>query len=60
MFEPDTPELLSMHKMQERHLMRVLNYTSGNKAKAAEILGISRETIYSILARISKDVHQVS
>jgi DNA-binding NtrC family response regulator len=44
---------LTMEKMQENHLLCVLAYTAGNKARAAEILDISRETVYSMLARIS-------
>jgi DNA-binding NtrC family response regulator len=45
---------LTMEKMQENHLLQVLAYTAGNKAKAAELLDISRETIYSMLSRIAK------
>jgi two-component system, NtrC family, response regulator HydG len=45
---------LTMEAMQENHLLGVLAYTGGNKARAAEILGISRETVYSMLARISQ------
>jgi two-component system, NtrC family, response regulator HydG len=45
---------LTMEHMQENHLINVLAYTAGNKARAAEILDISRETIYSMLARIAQ------
>jgi DNA-binding NtrC family response regulator len=45
---------LTMEKVQEKYLLDVLAYTGGNKAKAAEILDISRETVYSILARIAQ------
>jgi two-component system, NtrC family, response regulator HydG len=45
---------LTMEAMQENHLLGVLAYTGGNKARAAEILDISRETVYSMLARISQ------
>jgi DNA-binding NtrC family response regulator len=45
---------LTMEKVQENHLLDVLAYTSGNKARAAEILDISRETVYSMLARIAQ------
>jgi DNA-binding NtrC family response regulator len=45
---------LSMEKIQEKHLLDVLTYTNGNKAKAAELLDISRETVYAILARIAQ------
>jgi DNA-binding protein Fis len=41
-----------METIQQRHLLRVLNKVDGNKAKAAEILGVGRNTIYQILSRI--------
>ena len=50
--ERDDDELVSMEVMQQRHLLRVLNRVAGNKAKAAEILGVGRNTIYQILNRI--------
>jgi DNA-binding NtrC family response regulator len=49
----DTVVPLTMERMQEKHLLRTLAYTSGNKARAAEILDISRETIYSMLERMA-------
>ncbi|MFZ0284686.1 MAG: sigma-54 dependent transcriptional regulator [Terriglobales bacterium] len=48
----DDAELVTMETMQQRHLLRVLNYVEGNKAKAAEILGVGRNTVYQILSRI--------
>lgn len=42
--------LISMQDLQKRHMMRVLEHVSGNKSQAAEILGISRATIYQLLA----------
>ncbi len=42
-------ELLPMDEMQRRHARRVLEHMSGNKVKAAEILNISRATLYRLL-----------
>jgi len=50
--ERDDDELVSMEIIQQRHLLRVLNRVEGNKAKAAEILGVGRNTVYQILSRI--------
>lgn len=44
--------LLSLEEMQRRHVMRVLEGVGGNKARAAEILGIGRATIYQLLSRM--------
>lgn len=48
----DEEELVSMETVQQRHLLRVLDRVEGNKARAAEILGVGRNTIYQILSRI--------
>jgi DNA-binding NtrC family response regulator len=42
--------LMSVQELQKRHVMRVLEHVGGNKTQAAEILGISRATIYQFLA----------
>jgi len=42
--------LMSIQELQERHVLRVLEHVRGNKAQAAEILGVSRGTIYQLLA----------
>jgi len=42
----------SLEEMQRRHVIRVLERVGGNKARAAEILGIGRATIYQLLSRM--------
>jgi DNA-binding NtrC family response regulator len=45
-------DLVSLDELQKKYLLHVLGEVGGNKAKAAEILGISRTTLYDMLARI--------
>jgi DNA-binding NtrC family response regulator len=42
--------LLSLKELQMRHVFRVLELAGGNKQQAAKMLGISRATIYQLLA----------
>ena len=44
--------LLSMEKVQARHLLRVLERVGGDKRYAAKVLGIGRSTLYNMLATI--------
>jgi DNA-binding NtrC family response regulator len=44
--------LFSLEEIQRRHVIRVLERVGGNKARAAEILGVGRATIYQLLSRM--------
>ena len=46
---------LSLEELQRRHILRVLEGVGGNKARAAEVLGIGRATIYQMLSRMKPD-----
>ena len=37
----------SLEEMERKHILKILNQTRGNIAQAAEILGISRLTLYN-------------
>jgi transcriptional regulator with PAS, ATPase and Fis domain len=37
----------SLKEIEKEHIIRVLDYTDGNKEKAARILGIVKETLYN-------------
>ncbi len=49
---PEPTEFLTLEAMTQQYLSQVLQQVGGNKARAAEILGVSRGTIYEMLARI--------
>jgi DNA-binding NtrC family response regulator len=46
-------ELVSIDEIQRLHARRVLDYLDGDKARAAEVLGVSRATLYRLLAQPS-------
>jgi DNA-binding NtrC family response regulator len=45
-------KFLSLDEVQRRHVLQVLEGVGGNKARAAEILGIGRATIYQLLSKM--------
>jgi DNA-binding NtrC family response regulator len=45
------PQLITFDELQVRHLQYVLAKVQGNKVRAAQILGVSRATLYDMLAR---------
>jgi transcriptional regulator with PAS, ATPase and Fis domain len=51
--------LLSMEEVQRRHVVRVLEGVGGNKARAAEVLGIGRATIYQLLSKMKPGTKRV-
>jgi DNA-binding NtrC family response regulator len=51
---------MTLEEVQSRHLEYVLKLVNGNKARAAEVLGVSRATIYGMLARRLRQVVQKS
>lgn len=50
--------LLSMDQLQRMHAQRVLEQVGGNKARAAQVLGISRTHLYQLLRKTIQDESQ--
>jgi DNA-binding NtrC family response regulator len=50
-------ELVSIDEMQRLHTKRVLDFLEGDKVKAAEILGVSRATLYRLLAQVPAEAN---
>ena len=47
--------LLSMDQVERLHARRVLQHVGGNKARAAQVLGISRTHLYQLLKDVDQD-----
>ena len=47
---------MTLEEVQSRHFEYILKLVEGNKARAAKILGVSRATIYDMLARRIRQV----
>jgi DNA-binding NtrC family response regulator len=46
----DSDVLVPLEEMERRHVLRVLEHVGGNKKRAAEILGVSRATLYRFIS----------
>jgi len=44
-------KLVTFEELQRVHLQRVMDHVEGDKTRAAEILGVSRSTLYNLLSR---------
>jgi two-component system NtrC family response regulator len=51
----DAP-FLTLREIERTHIIKVLNFVNGRRAKAAEILGIGRKTLYRKLHALSIDL----
>jgi DNA-binding NtrC family response regulator len=52
---PDQSGLPTLAEVEYQHVLKVLKVCDGNRARAAEILGIGRATLYRLLAREKPD-----
>jgi len=58
---PDkSTRILTLDEVQSRHLEYVLKLFGGNKAQAAQALGVSRATVYDMLARRARQGVQMN
>ena len=49
------PELISLAEVEQRHVARVLEATGGHKARAAQILGVSRPRLNRLIEKYGLD-----
>jgi DNA-binding NtrC family response regulator len=47
-------QLLPLDELERRYAAHVLKVTRGNKARAAQIMGIARKTLYTLLGEVPK------
>jgi len=47
------PEMPTLAEVEQEHILRVLDYTEGNRSRAARILGISRQSLIERIKRIA-------
>ena len=52
----DPSELVSLDEIERRYILRVIEVLGGNKALAAQVLGVDRRTLYRKLERYGEEV----
>jgi len=50
--DEDAPLFASLKEVEKKHILEVMDHVDNNRSKAAELLGISRKTLYRKLADI--------
>ena len=51
----NSSEILPMHEVEKRYILRVLEAVGGNKTTAAQLLGFDRRTMYRKLERFERN-----
>jgi len=52
---PDEEHFLSLDELESLHVRRILEATGGNLTRAAEILGVTRTTLYNKIRKYNLD-----
>jgi DNA-binding NtrC family response regulator len=58
----DTPatienhQFLTLKEMEQKHILKAIEFTNGNKSKACKLLGISRAALWNKLKKINAEV----
>ena len=53
-------EIVSLDEMEKEHIRRTIDHCHGNLTRAAELLGITRQTLYNKMKRLSGENHENS
>lgn len=46
-------EIVSLDKMEQKHILHTIDHCHGNLTQAAELLGITRQTLYNKMKRLA-------
>src|SRR5262249_13833847 len=57
---PDPTRIQTLAQLERDHLTRLLTITAGNKKRAAELLGMSRRTLYRMVERFGLETNERS
>ena len=51
-------EIVSLDEMEKEHIRRTIDHCHGNLTRAAELLGITRQTLYNKMKRLGSESHE--